>query len=444
MESAELAVKRALSLGASEAEAYVRKTRTIRVEGAEEIENFKTNEFTGIGLRVVLGKRIAMYSTSILGKEEIKAAVDKAVKIARVAPEDPDWRQINKGFGEAPAQGYYDKTLETLEYQEIVEKLGSVVDLVKDYDKMVKLTRLNLTIETRNTLIANSYDESCHRDETFLSYFLRTKAEEAGMESTGSVSQETRFLEEVDFEGSAVEAAEKSLKFLKSKPIPSGKMPVIIRNKVSASMLGVLLSGPVNADWVQRGQSPLADKLGAQIASEEINIIDDGMMHGGWRTRPFDDEGHPTQRTQIIEDGVFKNFLYDTYTALKGGVGSTGNAYRSHSQMTPRPSPNNLIFRAGEADLEEMICQTEQGVYVVDTIGEWLSNPVSGNLNATVTHGYFVKNGEMSDPIKGVVISGNFYDILKDGIELIGNDLRNNMQNYSPTVKIRQLTVAGK
>ncbi|UCE44065.1 MAG: TldD/PmbA family protein, partial [Candidatus Bathyarchaeota archaeon] len=112
--------------------------------------------------------------------------------------------------------------------------------------------------------------------------------------------------------------------------------------------------------------------------------------------------------------------------------------------MNPQPSPSNLILKPGETSPEEIIQETRKGIYIEETIGEWLSNPVSGNLNATVTHGYLIENGELAKPVKGVVISGNFYEILKDGIAIIGNDLRNSGQNYSPTVKLSQLTVAGK
>lgn len=112
--------------------------------------------------------------------------------------------------------------------------------------------------------------------------------------------------------------------------------------------------------------------------------------------------------------------------------------------MAPQPLPNNLILNPGKASSEEMIQETKKGIYIEETIGEWLSNPVSGNLNATVTHGYLVENGELAEPIKGVVISGNFYEVLRNGIEMIGNDLRNREQFYSPTVKLTQLTIAGE
>jgi len=102
------------------------------------------------------------------------------------------------------------------------------------------------------------------------------------------------------------------------------------------------------------------------------------------------------------------------------------------------------MLEPGNVSLEEMIQETKRGIFIDETIGEWLSNPVSGNLNATITHGYLIENGELTKPIKGAVISSNFYEILKDGIELIGNDLRNYMQNYAPTVKLKEITIAGK
>jgi PmbA protein len=444
MELAELAVKKALSMGITEAEAYIQRAKTIRVEFTEEIENFKTAESIGMSLRVALGKKIALYSTSILNESEISEAAARAVKIAKVAPEDPHWENMNKKFSKAPAEGYYDETIGKLDYQEIVETLSSAVNCMKSYDKRVTPTRGFLMTSISNVSIANNYNESCERKETGIGVWMRTKAEEAGIKSTGTEHQQARFWKEIDFEDLADKAAEKAIKFLRAKPISSDKMSVIIRNQVFANIFGVILSGPINADWVQKGRSPLSNKLGTQIASENINIVDDGIMHGGWRTKPFDDEGHPTQRTSVIENGILKNYLYDTYTALKDKIESTGNAQRPYYWINPQPSPNNLILELGEASPEEMIGETKRGIYIEETIGEWLSNPVSGNLNATVTHGYLVESGELTEPIKGVVISGNFYELLKTGIEVVGNDLRNSMQNYSPTVKLTQMTIAGK
>jgi len=441
---AELAVKKAVSEGADEVEVYVQKRKVIQVEFAEKIESFKAVEPVGMSLRIVFGKRIALHSTSILSEDEVLEAAKKTVKLAKVAEEDPNWNHLNRKFGKGPAEGYYDKEVEDLGYEEIIDTASSVTGWIKDYDKRVTPTRGILSISTTITSITNNYGEECSRKETNVVIWARAKAEEAGMKGTGTEHQESRYWKGIKFQDLALKTAEKTVKFLRAKPIQSEKMPAIFRNQIFANILGVILSGPINADWVQKGRSPLSNKLGMLIASENVNIVDDGVLNGGWRTRPFDDEGHATQRTLIVESGILKNYLYDSYTALKEGIESTGNALRRQYWIAPQPSPNNLILEPGTVGPDEMIRDTRRGIYIEETIGEWLSNPVSGNLNATVTHGYLIENGELKEPIKGVVISGNFYEILKNGIELIGNDLRNSGENYSPTVKLKELTIAGK
>jgi PmbA protein len=444
MELAEFAIKKALELNATEAEVYVQRARTVSIEFDTEIRNLKTIESLGLSLRVALGKRIAMFSTSILNDKQIGEAVAKAVKIAKVTPEDPNWKHINKKFGKSSAKGYYDGNLESLDYEEIVKALNSSVKLIRDYDRRVELTRGILTILVSNLLVANSYNESAERKETNIEVWIRTKAEDSGMESTGNEHQETRYWKEINLDNLATNATQKAISFLKAKLIPSVKTSAIFKNKVFASIFGVILGFPITADWIQKGKSPLSNRLGDQIASENISIYDDGVMPGGWKTKPFDDEGHQTQMTPVIEKGILKHYLYDTYTSLKDNVESTGNAQRPVYWMKPQTLPNNLTLKAGNSSHDEIIRETKHGIYIEETIGEWLSNPVSGNLNATVSHGYLIENGELTKPIKGVVISGNFYDILKNGVEIIGKDLENNSEIYSPTVKISELMFAGE
>jgi predicted Zn-dependent protease len=180
---------------------------------------------------------------------------------------------------------------------------------MKDYDKRVRPTRSFLAIALENVSVANNYKESSERRGTEIGVFLSCKVQEAGMNSTGAEQQQARTWKEIRFEDLATKAAEKAVKYLKAKPIMSGKMSVIIRNQIFANVLAIFLGGPINADWVQKGRSPLSGKLGKQVASENIDLVDDGTARGGLRTRPFDDEGHPTQRTPIIEKGVLLHCL---------------------------------------------------------------------------------------------------------------------------------------
>lgn len=450
MELADLAVEKALKAGATEAEAYAQRTNTLFVTFTDKVENLKTVESTGIGLRVAVGKKTAICSTSLLGKTEIDELSVRAVKIAKVASEDSLWKHLNKKFATTPVEGCYDKKLESPDYKEIIETLMAAVDRMKEYDRRVKPTRGFFSVALEHVSVANNYRESIERKGTEIGVFLSAKVEEAGLNSTGAEMQQARSWKEIKFEDLASRAAEKAVKYLKAKPIPSGKMPVIIRNQIFANILGIFLSGPLNADWVQKGRSPLSGKLGKQVASENIDLVDDGTLPGGLRTEPFDDEGHPTQRTPIIEKGVLKNYLYDNYTALQDNVESTGNARKPFGYWTKlQPLPSNLILKPEKTRLEEMIRETKKGLYVEQTIGEWLSNPVSGNLNATVTHGVLIENGKEAQLVNGVVIAGNFQELFRDGVETISNDLRNsvgmgNVSVSSPTVKLAELTIAGK
>lgn len=456
MEIARLAIEKATMLGATEAEAYVQSARTIRIAFDEEVRDIRTVESTGLGLRVALGKRTAMYSTSVLDEAEIDGAVEKAVKVAKVAPEDPHWGHMNRDYGKSSAEGYYDRATANLGCDEMMEGLGSAISVLNERNMRAKPTRGYLSLMTSEVSLVNSHGEAVGGKETFATAWMRVKATEAGLESTGSEYQLTRSFRKIDLDSMAEKAVDKAVSFLGAKPVQTGEMPVILENRVAAGIMGWILNHPIRADVVQSGGSHLADRLGERIASKDIEVFDDGTMAGGVSTRPFDGEGHLTQRTPVVEGGVLRGLLYDSYTALKDGVDSTGNATRvglSYNRARaysspPTLAPTNLVLGEGSASVDEVIRDTKHGLYVEQTIGEYMSDPISGNINATVTHGHVVEDGELGAPVKGVVLTGSYHEQLRDGFEAIANDTDfyvtlSGMGFYSPTVKLRRLTVAG-
>ncbi|MDW8010919.1 MAG: metallopeptidase TldD-related protein, partial [Sulfolobales archaeon] len=210
-------------------------------------------------------------------------------------------------------------------------------------------------------------------------------------------------------------------------------------------VLQPLIVPAVCADSVQKGRSPLKNKVGSQVVSENLTIIDDGTHPGLVGTRGFDDEGVPTTRKYVIDRGVLKGFLYDTYTALIEGRNSTGNAFRSVPYSTPVPWISNLIVEGGHGSLSDLVKDVRRGVVVYSTIGEWLSNPVSGLLNATITNGMYVENGEEKFPVKGVVISGNIYDVLKPVDIRVSSERESCFGRFVlPALYLPKITLAGK
>jgi len=288
---------------------------------------------------------------------------------------------------------------------------------------------------------------------TYASFSIRVKAEEAGKKGTSDESWQARSWREIEFQNLAEEASQRAIKMVDASPIPNTKTSVIFANDLFGQILDVMFTRTINAEAVQKGRSPWMGKIGQQIAQDNLNVIDDGVMKGGLMTSSFDDEGTPQQRTPIIRDGILKSYLYDTYTGAKDKVASTGNATRRGTgtfgaanpyARTPTPAPTNFVLKPGDAKRDELIEETKDGLYVVTSIGEWLSNPMSGMLNVTVTNAFLVRNGELSSPVKGVIVSGSFFDIIRNAIDLIADDTRNAGNFYSPSVRVREMSIAGR
>jgi PmbA protein len=278
------------------------------------------------------------------------------------------------------------------------------------------------------------------------------KAEEAGKKGISDEGIQARSWRELSLEDNADDAADRAIKMMNARPISSRKTSVVISNELTARVLSVMFSGTINAEAVQRGRSPWIAKIGKQVASDNFNLVDDGIRRAGLGTRAFDDEGIPQKTTPIIVKGILRSYLYDNYTAAKDQLSSTGNARRIGSgtfgfgrpyTQTPVPAPTNLVLNNGESSLDELITETGEGLYVVDSIGEWLSNPISGLLNVTVTNAFEIRKGELADPVKGVIVSGNFFEMIMTHMDLIGNDMQNSGNVYAPSVRISEMTLAG-
>jgi PmbA protein len=433
----------ALTKGASEAEAYIQDGTQIQVQFMGDDKEIKTVNSTGIGIRVAIGKRLGQYSTSILDENNVKNAVDRAILIAKASPMDDDWNNFNREFGATTSSRLIDKDISNLGPIELVSLVDEAITVVKEYDPRVKPSTGIISANTTSITINNTNAREINQTGTMISGYFYSKARDEDKTSTGSEFAQSRNLDEFNFRYTALESAQRAVRSLNAKPMKSKEIPVVIKNKVFASILGVMLSTPINADMVQKGASILADKIGEIIAADIVNVTDDGRMPSGLASSRFDDEGHSTQVTPIIEDGVLKNFIYDNYTALKDGIDSTGNGARAGYGSPVRPAISNLILSKSDADHDELVIDTKHGLYIESVIGEWLSNAISGEVNATVTHGFLIENGELTQPIKGVIIAGNFYEILLNGMETIGNDLQNSGGMYSPTVKIAKLSIAG-
>jgi len=188
-------------------------------------------------------------------------------------------------------------------------------------------------------------------------------------------------------------------------------------------------------------RSLLKNKVGRKVASSLISLVDDGRLDGGIATAPADGEGVLSQRTDLIRDGVLQGYLYNTYTAGRDGVSSTGNGVRHSFKGGPEVGPTNIFIKPGVRKPGDIISEVRDGFYVTSVMGMHTANPISGDFSVGAA-GVWIKNGEFAQAVRGVAIAGNILDLM-EGIDAVGDDLRFFGSQGAPTVRINQITISG-
>ncbi len=435
----------ARSLGVTELEIVLRENKQLDISGVKDrIESTRYVAEYQLGYRLLYGRRKATYGATITSTQDALKVLEEAVKIARISPEDPYWRSLPQRLGPQSDVKIYDEGTSRIEPEKAVEIVSSSIEAIAGYDQRVSPVLVKLQIGAVETLFANNYGEETRRKETIVFYMAAASAKEAGKEGTFYEYRWYRRISDLDHIDLSLKASKRALDSLNARQLETLKADVVFEGKIWASILMSLLVPAITADSIQEKRSPLIGKIGSQVASEKINVIDDPYIPWFYGSKNVDDEGVRTIRKHVIRDGILETYLYDHYTATREGKESTGNAYRRLPWSDPRPWATNLVFVEGDSSLDEMIRETERGVLVTDTIGQWLSNPISGQLNATISHGYLVENGDIKQPVKGMIVSAQFYEVLEKKTELIGKGLECYTNICSPPVKVNNIVLAGK
>jgi len=228
---------------------------------------------------------------------------------------------------------------------------------------------------------------------------------------------------------------------LRGKQLKTKELPVVFSPKAVQSLFAYTVIPQLSAENVQRKQSPYHGKKGTAIASEMLTIVDDGTMPLGVNSRKMDGEGVPSQPTTIVEKGVLKNYLYDSYTANKDRVESTGNALRSFDSL-PSPGATNFMIKGegkGRASKEEILGDILEGLFISDVIGAHTASRASGDFSVVAQNAFGLKKGDLF-PVKHVMIAGNMQEVLQH-IEMAGDDTRQIYNVVSPSIKVSRVQV---
>jgi len=275
----------------------------------------------------------------------------------------------------------------------------------------------------REVLVANSDGLLTGDDRTRVRLGAQAVARrgdtvETGMETLGS-HRGFELLED-DSAAIAEQAARKALTLLDADPAPAGSMPVVVGGGFGGVLFHEMTGHGLEADHVQKGASVYAGKLGETVARPLLSAYDDGRLPGAWGTEAIDDEGTPTRRTLLVEDGRLTSLLYDRLRADRDGVASTGNGRRESFRHLPIPRMTNTYIAPGDAEPEAMIAEVGKGFYAVSFAGGQV-DPATGDFVFGVSEGYLIEGGRVTRPCRGATLIGNCLDALT-AIDAVGSD----------------------
>jgi PmbA protein len=452
---AEDIVKKALKRGCDAAEVFIRSSRGISAEAKDgKVEALEASQDIGIALKVIRNKRLGFAFTTI--RDEVEKTINAAIDSAK-------WTAMDEYIdipGQMPAGDVliFDEQIKNLDEATVIKNALMLEESALAFDKRVKKVRkAEVGGAVTSTTIANSKGVNAGYESTNYSAHVTTLAsDENGDNQMGWDFAGSRRMIDVDIKFVGRTASKRAVEVLGARKISAVKAPVILCPSVALGFLDIL-STSLSAEAVQKQRSFLAGKAGQTIMSTLVDIIDDGTMAWGLGTKPVDDEGVPVTNKTVISKGVLNSYFYNTYTAKKEGVKSTGNAVRGGHKSLPgigvtnfyiRPDENQrsavsgqqsaVVGDSGRSPL--LIKSISKGILILNTMGLHTANPISGDFSVGIS-GLWIENGETLYPVKEAVISGNILELFKK-IEGIGCDLEFYGNTGSPSILIGDMDIS--
>lgn len=436
-------VARAQAAGATAADAVAFESDSIEVGvRLRETEKLRRARERAVGLRVFVGQSTAIVSTADFSRAAIDALARDAVVLAgATAPDEhgglPDAAELAR---DVPDLALYDGALETFDVPDALALA-----------RVAEETALSASPEITNSEGAEcgagggqvAYASSLgfsgtYARSTFSLVMVPVATRDGKMQRDHWYSAHRTLAGLEPAADVGREAARRTLRRLGGRQIPTQDCPVVFDPQAAASLIGHL-AGAISGSSLYRRASFLLDKLGEVVASPAVTIIDDPLALGGLASRPFDGEGVASRRLTIVEKGVLKSYLLDSYSGRRLGMPTTGHAARGTADA-PGVSPTNFFLTPGPYTPEEIIGSVASGLYVTELIGFGV-NGVTGDYSRGAA-GVWIENGELTYPVEEITIAGNLLEMFKN-ISMVGTDLRFRTAVAAPTIKLERMTIAG-
>jgi PmbA protein len=402
-----------------------------------EIENLIEAGSRLFSSRIIKDKKTAFSTSSDLSREALQKLLQNSIKRASLANPDEfsGLPPLRKKEIDIQSLKLFDREIPELDSKRKIA-LAKETEKIALEDKRISNSH-GASFGTREikTVLANSngFLQDYSQTSCGLSLGIQAGGTDSKVEDYW-FSAKTHFKDLDTPEQIAKKAVERTVRQLNPRKIKTQIVPVIFEPIMTSWLLGFLFAC-VSGVSIYQKTSFLANKLGERIGNQRVTVYDDGLIPGALGTRPFDAEGVPCQKTLVIDKGILKNYLCNTYAARKLKLRSTGNS------SGVGVSPNNFYLEPGQVSPKKILTSLEKGLIVTRTLGHGL-NPVTGDISRGA-FGLWVEKGEIAYPVSEITISGNLGKILKN-IDTVGNDLDMRSPVFGPTIRVQEMTVAGK
>ena len=420
----------AKKLGATEASVIVSNSisETVNFRNKKLDESNRSDNLS-IDITTYVGKKKSSISSSNLLNENLNILLEKCIETTKNTPEDE--------FNSLPDRDLLAKEVKDLNlYDDTNLKNDHKIDYLKKleasaaYDKKIINTESSFTQNKSNFILANS-EGFCdgYKTSSFTASSVTVAKDENSMERDYEYSSKCHLEDLEDAEKLGKLAADQTIRKLSPKKIGSEKISIIFDKRIAKGMLSAFASA-ISSSAISRGTSFLKDKINQKIFADSINVFDKPDILKGLGSRSFDNEGVKTDTLKLVDNGILKNYLIDTYNGKKLSLKSNGRC----------GGASNLYFENGRMSYKDLLNSSPKSLYITETIGHG-SNIVTGDYSVGAT-GFLVENGEFKYPINEITIAGNFKDMFQN--ITLANDLDFKYSINSPTMKIEGMVVAGK
>jgi TldD protein len=420
------------------------------------VEELTSGRDRGAGIRVVVGETTGFAHTADLSEAGLIAAAQAAAAAARGGGGGTNVVALHRGTA---SRGYDIETFPSdVPKARKVELLTRADEAARSVGDAISQVSVSYGDNRRRILVANS-DGVFVEDDTVRTFFAVScvatgdTGMQTGRESVGHTIGFELF-DMYDIDQLARNAADRAITKLAARPAPSGQMPVVIGSGGGGVLFHEACGHGLEADLVSKGASVFRGRVGQQVASKGVTVVDDGTMAREWGNIAIDDEGNPAQRNVLIEDGILTDYMWDHLRARKEGRQSSGNGRRQSYQNLPMVRMTNTYLLAGEEDPESIIASTPKGVYVKH-LGGGQVNTATGDFVFGMTEAYLIEDGKVTEPLREGNLIGNGPEVLQR-IDALGNDFAMGppgtcgkdgqgvpVGDGVPTLRVSSLTIGG-